>query len=97
MFHILMNPTRTRIMRFLALNGPSDRNRISARLGISPSAAGHHMAVLEHAGLIQRRPDTKTNITRGVPFEADKYAIQGYIRAIAEHLLSIDAAPEDQG
>ncbi len=50
-FEALADPTRRRIVRELAAQGPLTPTILGARAGISRQAAAQHLAVLEAAGL----------------------------------------------
>jgi predicted ArsR family transcriptional regulator len=54
MSSILMNRTRSRIIRFLLRNGPSTCGQIGRELRTSPSAVRRHLGLLLEAGLVQR-------------------------------------------
>lgn len=54
MSNILMNQTRSRIIRFLLRNGPSTCGQIGRELGASPSATRRQLGLLTDAGLVQR-------------------------------------------
>ncbi|WP_372494637.1 winged helix-turn-helix domain-containing protein [Pseudarthrobacter humi] len=54
MSSILMNRTRSRIIRFLLRNGPSTCNQIGRELRASPSSVRRHLSLLREAGLVQR-------------------------------------------
>lgn len=51
-FKAIAEPTRSRILGMIQ-NQPATAKQIADRLGIAPGAAGHHMQVLEAAGLAQ--------------------------------------------
>lgn len=51
---ILMNRTRSRIIRFLLRNGPSTCGQIGSELGASSSAIRRQLGLLTDAGLVQR-------------------------------------------
>jgi predicted ArsR family transcriptional regulator len=54
MSSILMNRTRSRIIRFLLRNGPSTCGQIGSELSASPSAIRKQLGLLLDAGLVQR-------------------------------------------
>lgn len=54
MSSILMNRTRSRIIRFLLRNGPSTCGQIGSELCASPSAVRRHLGLLRDAGLVQQ-------------------------------------------
>jgi predicted ArsR family transcriptional regulator len=54
MSSILMNRTRSRIIRFLLRNGPSTCGQIGRELCTSTSAVRRHLGLLLDAGLVQR-------------------------------------------
>lgn len=51
-FKALSDPVRTRILRII-LHQPATAKQLADRLGASPGAIGHHLHVLENAGLAQ--------------------------------------------
>ncbi|WP_426940118.1 ArsR/SmtB family transcription factor [Pseudarthrobacter sp. S6] len=51
---ILMNRTRSRIIRFLLRNGPSTCSEIGSALGLSSPAVRRHVVMLHRAGLVER-------------------------------------------
>ena len=53
MSSILMNRTRSRIVRFLLRNGPSTCGQIGGELHASPSNVRRHLHLLRDAGLVQ--------------------------------------------
>jgi predicted ArsR family transcriptional regulator len=53
MSSILMNRTRSRIIRFLLRNGPSTCGQIGSELQASPSSIRRHLDLLREAGLVQ--------------------------------------------
>ncbi|WP_159802852.1 winged helix-turn-helix domain-containing protein [Arthrobacter zhaoguopingii] len=53
MSSILMNQTRSRVVRFLLRNGPSTCGQISHGLSASPSAIRRQLGLLRDAGLVQ--------------------------------------------
>jgi DNA-binding transcriptional ArsR family regulator len=46
------DPLRSRVLAALQ-NGPATAKQLATRLGVTPGALGHHLHVLESAGLIQ--------------------------------------------
>jgi DNA-binding transcriptional ArsR family regulator len=54
-FAALADPTRRRIVRELAAQGPLTPTALGARAGVSRQAAAKHLAVLETAGLARGR------------------------------------------
>ncbi|WLQ05656.1 winged helix-turn-helix domain-containing protein [Arthrobacter oryzae] len=54
MSNILMNRTRSQIVRFLLKNGPSTCSEIGAGLKASPSSIRRQLNLLGNAGLVQR-------------------------------------------
>ena len=54
MSNILMNRTRSQIVRFLLKNGPSTCSEIGAGLQASPSTIRRQLNFLGNAGLVQR-------------------------------------------
>lgn len=53
MSSILMNRTRSQIIRFLLRNGPSTCSRIGRELHASESNVRRHLGLLRDAGLVQ--------------------------------------------
>jgi biotin operon repressor len=53
MSNVLMNRTRSRIIRFLLKNGPSTSGQIGAELHASRSSIRHHLNALRDAGLVR--------------------------------------------
>lgn len=51
-YRAITDPTRTRILNIVQLT-PATAKQIADRLGASPGAIGHHLHVLEEAGLVQ--------------------------------------------
>jgi DNA-binding transcriptional ArsR family regulator len=51
-YRAISDPTRTRILNIVQLT-PATAKQIADRLGASPGAIGHHLHVLEDAGLVQ--------------------------------------------
>jgi DNA-binding transcriptional ArsR family regulator len=51
-YRAISDPTRTRILNIVQLT-PATAKQIADRLGASPGAIGHHLHVLEEAGLVQ--------------------------------------------
>jgi predicted ArsR family transcriptional regulator len=62
MANILMNRTRSRIIRYLIAYGPASCTEIAAVLNMSASAVRRHLALLCEAGIIV--PGTGTFIAR---------------------------------
>ncbi|WP_350224975.1 helix-turn-helix domain-containing protein [Arthrobacter sp. efr-133-TYG-120] len=54
MSNILMNKTRSRIVRFLVRNGPATCTEISTKLQAPSSTIRRHLNLLRRAGLVQR-------------------------------------------
>lgn len=52
MSNILMNRTRSQIVRFLLRNGPASCSEIGSELRISSSAIRRHLALMHRAGLL---------------------------------------------
>jgi predicted ArsR family transcriptional regulator len=52
MSNVLMNRTRSRIVRFLVRSGPATCAEISDQLRVSRSAIRRHLDVLHQAGLV---------------------------------------------
>ncbi|MEW9870667.1 winged helix-turn-helix domain-containing protein [Arthrobacter sp. HS15c] len=53
---VLLNRTRTRILRVLLLEGPSTCHELSLKLRLSLSTTRRHLNVLTSVGLIDRVP-----------------------------------------
>ncbi|WP_370872732.1 ArsR/SmtB family transcription factor [Arthrobacter bambusae] len=53
MSNILMNRTRSQIIRFLLRNGPASCSEIGSELRISSSAIRRHLALMHRAGLLE--------------------------------------------
>lgn len=53
---VLMNRTRTRILRILLLEGPSTCPELSSKLRLSLSTTRRHLKVMTSVGLIERVP-----------------------------------------
>lgn len=51
-FKAISNPTRSKILSIVQ-HQPATAKQIAGRLGASPGAIGHHLKVLEEAGLVQ--------------------------------------------
>ena len=75
MSNILMNRTRSQIIRFLLRNGPASYNEIGSALGVSSSAIRRHVVLLRCAGLVERK-----SVAR---FTARPDQVLGQIEAIA--------------
>ena len=81
-FVALAEPTRRRIVRELAVQGPLTPTTLGARAGVSRQAAAQHLVVLESAGLAHgaRRG-------REVRYELDTAAFslaEGWMNAIRD-------------
>src|SRR5262249_59022252 len=59
-FKAIADPTRSRILGIIQ-SQPATAKQIADRLGIAPGGAGHHLQVLEVAGLAQDRKSTRLN------------------------------------
>jgi len=53
MSNILMNRTRSQIIRFLLRNGPATRRQIGDGVGASPSSVRRQLGILRDAGLVK--------------------------------------------
>jgi DNA-binding transcriptional ArsR family regulator len=60
----LAEVNRYRIMELLALEEELSCGAIGRRLSLSPSLLSHHLAVLEEAGIIERRKDALWTLNR---------------------------------
>lgn len=69
-----MNPTRSRIIRFLLRNGPSTCAQIGSELRASPSAVRRQLGLLLDAGLVQRS---------STQFSASAEQVQLHVGALA--------------
>jgi predicted ArsR family transcriptional regulator len=74
MSNILMNRTRSQIVRFLVKNGPSTCSEIGAELQASPSTIRRQLNVLGNAGLVQRASNQFTASLEQVQRQADDFA-----------------------
>jgi DNA-binding transcriptional ArsR family regulator len=54
-FAALADPTRWEVLRLLAVTGDGTATTLAARLPVSRPAVIKHLAVLDRAGLVQRR------------------------------------------
>jgi len=70
LFKVLGVESRIRIIDLLKQKGPLGVNKMSALLGITPSAVSQHLKVLKHAGLVR-------NERKGywIPYEVDPVAL----------------------
>ena len=75
MSNILMNRTRSKILRFLIRNGPSTCGEISSELQASSSAIRYHLALLESAGLVERESASR--------FQARREQVRGQLESLA--------------
>jgi predicted ArsR family transcriptional regulator len=75
MSSILMNPTRSQIIRFLLRNGPASCSEIGSALGVSSPAIRRHVVLLHGAGLVERM-----SVAR---FTARPDQVRGEIEAVA--------------
>ncbi len=75
MSNILMNRTRSQIIRFLLSNGPASCSEIGSALGVSSSAIRRHVVLLHRAGLVER-----ISVAR---FTARPDQVLGQIEAVA--------------
>jgi predicted ArsR family transcriptional regulator len=74
MSNILMNRTRSQIVRFLLKNGPSSCSEIEAGLQASPSTIRRQLNVLGNAGLVQRASSQFTASPEQVQRQTDDFA-----------------------
>ena len=79
MFKVLGVASRIRIIDLLKQNGPLGVNRLSEKLGITPSAVSQHLKILKFAGLV-------TNERRGfsIPYDVDPEALEACRRFLSE-------------
>ena len=75
MSNILMNRTRSKILRFLVRNGPSTCDDISSQLQSSPTAIRHHLGLLHSAELVERVSANK--------FQARPEEVRAQLEALA--------------
>ena len=75
MTNILMNRTRSQILRFLIRNGPSTCGEIGTGLQSSSSAICRHLAQLHSAGFVVRDSDGR--------FEACPEQVRAQLEALA--------------
>jgi predicted ArsR family transcriptional regulator len=75
MSNILMNRTRSQIIRFLLRNGPSTCGQIGTGLRASQSTIRRQLTLLGRAGLVQRSSDQ---------FDASAEQVQRQVEAFAE-------------
>jgi DNA-binding transcriptional ArsR family regulator len=69
-FAALADPTRRGMVQELLGGGETSAPALSAQLPISRQAVAKHLATLEHAGLIERRPGTGREVRYGLRGEA---------------------------
>jgi len=74
MSNILMNRTRSQIVRFLLKNGPSTCGEIGAELQASPSTIRRQLNFLGKAGLVQRASNQFTASHENVQRQTDDFA-----------------------
>jgi predicted ArsR family transcriptional regulator len=74
MSNILMNRTRSQIVRFLLKNGPSTCSEIGTGLQASPSTIRRQLNVLGNAGLVQRSLSQFTASPEQVQRQTDDFA-----------------------
>ncbi|MFK4296540.1 putative ArsR family transcriptional regulator [Arthrobacter sp. GAS37] len=61
MSNILMNRTRSQIIRFLLRNGPASCTEIGSELRISSSAIRRQIALLKGAGLVESSDSSRVS------------------------------------
>ena len=94
-FKAISDPIRSRILGIIQ-NQPATARQIADRLGASPGAIGHHLHVLEAAGLAQV---VARRIMRGII--ANYYTRANWIHDLHEHglvpgvkeLMAVEIAP----
>jgi len=69
-FAALADPTRRGLVEELLGGGETSAPALSARLPISRQAVAKHLATLEHAGLLERRPAAGREVRYGLRGEA---------------------------
>jgi predicted ArsR family transcriptional regulator len=75
MSNILMNRTRSQIIRFLLRNGPATCGQIGTGLRASPSTIRRQLTLLGRAGLVQRSSNQ---------FDASPEQVQRQVEALAD-------------
>jgi DNA-binding transcriptional ArsR family regulator len=83
-FKAISNTTRSKILSIVQ-HQPATAKQIATRLGATPGAIGHHMKVLEEAGLVQI---VARRLTRGI--------VANYYTRVAR-IFDFDFAPETWG
>jgi predicted ArsR family transcriptional regulator len=85
MSNILMNRTRSQIVRFLLKNGPSTCGEIGTELQVSPSTVRRQLNFLRDAGLVRRASGQ---------FAASPEQVQRQIDALASTFHSTVMQPD---
>jgi DNA-binding transcriptional ArsR family regulator len=70
LFAALADPTRREMVEDLLGGGETSAPALAARLPISRQAVAKHLATLEHAGLLERRPGPGREVRFGLRGEA---------------------------
>ncbi|UKA55145.1 helix-turn-helix domain-containing protein [Arthrobacter sp. FW305-BF8] len=86
MSNILMNRTRSQIIRFLLRNGPSTCGQIGTGLRASPSTIRRQLTLLGRAGLVHRS---------SIQFDTSAECVQRQAEALAESLIGTVMSPVD--
>ncbi|MBV9796365.1 MAG: winged helix-turn-helix transcriptional regulator [Actinobacteria bacterium] len=73
------DPSRRRVLDLLVSQGPASASGLAGRVPFTRQAVAKHLAVLERAGLISRRPRD-----REVVYEVDTGRLDQVTRAMAE-------------
>lgn len=76
MSSILMNRTRSQIIRFLLRNGPSTCSRIGRELHASESNVRRHLGLLRDAGLVQHSSASSESVQRHVAAVAVSFQVK---------------------
>ncbi|PVZ60854.1 hypothetical protein C9424_00145 [Arthrobacter sp. H-02-3] len=85
MSSILMNRTRSRIIRFLLRNGPSTCSQIGRELRVSPSSVRRQLLLLRDAGLVEHS---------SARFRASPDRVQGHAAALAGTFQDASCRPD---
>lgn len=78
LFQALGDPTRRAILAILS-QAPTSASRLAEPLGVSVTAIGQHLQVLEEVGLVRTRKEGRVRVCAIDPAGFD--ALEGWIRA----------------
>ena len=78
LFQALGDPTRRAILDRLS-RGPTSASRLAEPLGVTVTAIGQHLQVLEEVGLVRTRKEGRVRVCAIDPAGFD--ALEGWIRA----------------